>query len=92
MLNHYTSILNKNNLVRVLAKWERYETVTEWGYSWIGGYLVEMTDGKLWHMHGWRVSDAPWMNQAWVYAEEVDEYSIPDAQGKWKDYTVEVER
>jgi len=92
MLSHYTSVLSKNKLKRVLKKWERYESVSEWGYSWVGGYILEMTDGNLWHMHGWLTNDAPWMNQAWVYADPLDLGDASLDELPWEDYLVRVER
>jgi len=95
MLNHYTCPLSKNGLVRVMSRWEKYLTVTQWGYSWTGGYLIEMTDGNWYHLHGWLENDAPWMNEAWVYVDKVDMFSsapIPNVSGTWQDYFVEVER
>ena len=89
MLKHYTCVFNKNRLVQILFKWERYLTVTEWGNSWEGGYFIQDVDGQYWHIYGWREADAPWMDQAWVYSRQEDK--LPEDY-PWEEYLVEVSK
>jgi hypothetical protein len=94
MLLHYTCSFNKNRLARVFGKWENYKTVTQWGYSWEGGFLIEDIDGNKYHLHGWRESDAPWMNESWVYVDQIGDsnsHKVPQGHS-WQNYPITVNR
>ncbi len=93
MIRYYTCTLPMNRVARVLARWEKYITVTEWGYHWKGGFILELVDGTYAHIHGWLETDAPWMNEAWVYVDSFGKFfEAPEVDGEWESYRVEVDR
>ena len=97
MMQHYTCSMGFNKLKKVLLRWEKFVKVTEWGWSWEGGYLIEEIDGRRVHVHGWKIADAPWMNQAWVYMDYYDDLDSEDyarllVQQDWQYYPIEVSR
>lgn len=89
MLRHYTCSLNMNQVARVLARHDDFQSVTEWGWVWEGGYLLELTNGGLAHIWGSWETNAPWMNEAIVHTDYVDVKPIgPD----WRPFELEVDR
>ena len=88
MVRHYTSALVFNEIRRVIARWEEYTKVTEWGYYWEGGYLLEDKKGRIIHFYGWRYSAQPWEDESRVkmkYFKSIKR-ALEEKQRDWQLY------
>ena len=94
MVRHYTCPFPFNSIRFVLAKWEKYTKLTEWGYYWEGGFLLVININErptTVHLRGWRHSAQPWENEARVVVD-YDPFLpfLEDDRYDWEPYFMEI--